>query len=89
MSRPTKRWRVYLIRCTDGSLYCGITTDLKRRVQQHNDGTGSKYTRSRRPVVIVAVSVFMDHSRAATTEAYIKQLPKELKISALLSIKYL
>jgi putative endonuclease len=44
---------VYLVRCADGTLYCGVTTDVARRVAQHNAGTASKYTRSRRPVELV------------------------------------
>ena len=46
-------WWVYLLRCADGSLYTGITTDVERRTAQHNTGTGAKYTRSRGPVVPV------------------------------------
>ncbi len=44
------RWFVYILSCADGTLYCGITTDLARRRKQHNDGKASRYTRSRRPV---------------------------------------
>jgi len=43
-------WTVYLVRCCDGSLYAGVTTDLERRLAQHNAGRGAAYTRSRRPV---------------------------------------
>ena len=43
-------WFVYILECRDGSLYTGITNDIERRLQQHNDGTGARYTRSRRPV---------------------------------------
>ena len=42
-------WLVYILRCVDGSLYTGITKDVKRRCQQHNEGTASRYTRSRLP----------------------------------------
>lgn len=45
-----EHWFVYIVECRDGSLYTGITNDLDRRLQQHNDGTASRYTRSRRPV---------------------------------------
>ncbi|HTK04413.1 MAG TPA: GIY-YIG nuclease family protein [Candidatus Eisenbacteria bacterium] len=47
------RWHVYLVRCADGTLYTGITTDLKRRVAVHNAGKGAKYTRARLPVKLV------------------------------------
>ncbi|MDH4129664.1 MAG: GIY-YIG nuclease family protein, partial [Spirochaetota bacterium] len=43
-------WYVYLLECSDGSLYCGCTNDIKRRVEEHSNGNGSKYTRSRLPV---------------------------------------
>ena len=45
------QWHVYLLTCADGTLYCGITTDLPRRLAEHNAGTASKYTRARLPVV--------------------------------------
>ena len=45
-------WSVYLVRCRDGSLYAGCTTDLDRRIAAHNAGTGAKYTRVRRPVTL-------------------------------------
>ncbi len=45
-------WFVYMVECRDGSLYTGITNDLERRVQQHNEGVASRYTRSRRPVIL-------------------------------------
>jgi predicted GIY-YIG superfamily endonuclease len=47
------KWLVYIVRCADGSLYTGITKDVDRRCQQHNAGTASRYTRSRRPVKLI------------------------------------
>ena len=55
------KWFVYIVRCTDGSLYTGITKDVKRRCQQHNAGTASRYTRSRRPVKIDYQEVHLDY----------------------------
>jgi hypothetical protein len=46
-------WQVYLLRCSDDSLYCGVTTDVDRRLHKHNQGVGSRYTRSRLPVRVV------------------------------------
>ena len=46
-------WYLYILRCADGSLYTGITTDISRRLRQHNNGSAAKYTRCRRPVVLV------------------------------------
>jgi putative endonuclease len=48
-------WSVYLLKCADQSLYCGVTTDLEVRLQKHNQGTASRYTRARRPVTLAAV----------------------------------
>ena len=75
-----KPWTVYLLRCKDGSLYTGITTDLRRRLAQHNDGTGAKYTRSRRPVAIAWKWTRQTESSARKREAAIKQLTREEKL---------
>jgi predicted GIY-YIG superfamily endonuclease len=66
------RWRVYMVRCRDGSLYTGITTDLKARLRKHDAGTGAKYTRSRRPVVLVWSWAAPSGSAARKREAEIK-----------------
>jgi len=70
-----RRWTVYLIRCSDESLYCGITNNLENRLEAHNSGKGAKYTRSRRPVELVAVSPEMTKSDALKLEFRIKQVP--------------
>ena len=72
-------WYVYLLRCSDGSLYCGTTTDLERRLQGHNDGTGSRYTRSRLPVRLVWSSETLSKSAAYKEEYRIKRLTKTAK----------
>lgn len=72
-------WYVYLVRCRDGSLYTGCTTDLARRTAAHNDGTGAKYTRARRPVTLAYAQPCPDHSAALKLEAAIKRLPKAKK----------
>ena len=70
-----------MLRCSDGSLYIGITTDLKRRVDEHNSGDGAKYTRSRTPVSPVYIELGHDQSSALSREAEIKSLSKEKKES--------
>jgi putative endonuclease len=70
-----KRWIVYLIRCDDESLYCGITNNLKNRLIAHNSGRGAKYTKSRRPVELVAASAEMTKSDALKVEYRVKQVP--------------
>ncbi len=76
-------WSVYLLRCADNSLYCGVTTDLAARLQKHNQGTASRYTRSRRPVTLAAFRDNLDKSVAFKLEYRIKQLPADRKITAL------
>jgi len=79
-----RQWVVYLIRCSDESLYCGITNDLKNRLAAHNSGRGAKYTRSRRPVELVGASSEMTQSDALKLEYRVKQLPaakKNLELS--------
>ena len=78
-----KKWVVYLVRCSDKSLYCGISNDYKNRLIEHNSGKGAKYTRSRRPVDLVGISSEMTKSEALKLEYRIKQLPAGKKIAAL------
>ena len=72
---------VYLLRCRDGSLYCGWTTDVPRRLLAHRDGTASRYTRSRRPVDLAAVIEVADRSSALREEARIKRLSRAEKLA--------
>ncbi len=80
-----QQWYVYLLRCADDTLYCGITTDVLRRVQEHNGQKkgGAKYTKSRRPVHICAVAPSENRSEASKLEARIQKLPRGQKIAAL------
>ncbi len=75
-----KKWVVYLLRCADNSLYCGITNDINSRLIDHNSGKGAKYTRSRRPVELVGVGPKMTKSEALKLEYRIKRLPPDKKI---------
>ena len=70
---------VYLLRCADGSLYCGWTTDPERRERQHQAGTASRYTRRRRPVEMVWTHPCSDRSDALREEYRIKQLSRAEK----------
>lgn len=73
-------WVVYLLRCSDGSLYCGITKDVAKRLKKHANGKASKYTRARLPVEIYWTSpVSYDKSGALREEIRIKKLPKHKK----------
>jgi putative endonuclease len=74
-------WQVYILQCADGTLYTGITTDLPRRVGEHNgSGTGAKYTSGRRPVKLVYSKRFKGRSLAAKEESRIKKLPRQKKL---------
>jgi len=76
-------WLVYLVRCGDNSLYCGITNNLEKRIATHNKGRGAKYTRSRLPVVLVVYSRAMSRSGALKLEYKVKQQKKKLKVDYL------
>lgn len=72
---------VYIVQCADNTLYTGITTDLKRRVAEHNSSArGAKYTRSRRPVALLYSEEFTDRATASAAEYHIKKLPRAEKI---------
>lgn len=72
---------MYVLECSDKTLYCGITTDLSRRLSEHNGTTrGAKYTRSRRPVRIVASEIYQTRSSALRAEAAFKRLSRNQKM---------
>lgn len=72
---------VYVLECADGSLYTGYTTDPERRVGEHNDGEGAKYTRGRTPVELVYTERFESRSAAMSREYAIKQLSRVQKVA--------
>lgn len=77
--RGKRNWCVYVLRCSDGSLYTGVTNDMDRRLKMHNAGRGARYTRTRGPVVLVYQENSMTRPRALTRECAIKVLPKRKK----------
>ena len=76
-----KKWYVYIVRCGDGSLYTGITTDVDRRIAEHNhsNSAGARYTRARRPVVLVYQEILASRAAAARREALIKRMSSRRK----------
>lgn len=70
----------YIVECADGSLYCGWTNDLEKRISDHNDGKGAKYTRSRLPVKLVYFEEFDTKEEAMSREWHIKELSREEKL---------
>lgn len=73
----------YIVRCRDSSLYTGWTNDLERRMREHNAGKGAKYTKSRRPVVLVYFEAFETRQEAMSREYAIKRLKREDKLKLL------
>jgi putative endonuclease len=72
-------WFVYLARCSDGSLYCGVARDVAARIAQHDAGKGARYTRGRGPLVTLAVRRCPSHGDALRLELAVKRLPREGK----------
>jgi predicted GIY-YIG superfamily endonuclease len=77
--RGRKEWTVYILRCGDGSLYTGIAKDVQARVNQHREGRGAAYTRSRPPVTLLYQQEGLTHSKALIREAEIKAMPRSKK----------
>lgn len=73
-------WKLYILRCGDGSLYTGITVDVEKRLKAHRTGKGAKYTRGRGPLELVYREDCGDHSAALRRELQIKAMPREEKM---------
>lgn len=71
---------VYIVKCSDGTLYTGYTTNPERRLGEHNRGKASRYTRARRPVELVHLEKLRDRSTALRRESEIKRMKKEEKL---------
>ena len=78
-------WYVYILKCSDGTLYCGITCDVTRRIDEHNGllPGGARYTCSRRPVLLVSSAPFANRSEASRAEYRIKKVHRDKKVSLL------
>ena len=70
----------YIVRCADGTLYTGYTTDIERRLNAHNSGKASKYTRGRLPVELGYLETFDEKNKAMSRECQIKKLPRKDKL---------
>ncbi len=73
------KYYVYIVECTDGTYYTGYTNNLKKRIETHNKGRGSKYVRAKRPVVLVFAREYKYYKNALTAEREIKKLPRKKK----------
>ena len=74
-------WKVYIVKCSDKTFYTGITNNIKLRLETHNLGKGSKYTKSRLPVILVYLETVDDKSNALRREMEIKKLNRSQKIN--------
>ena len=81
-------WYVYIVECNDGTLYTGISNNIGKRIREHNLGIGSKYTRGRRPVKLLAKWDCADKSQASKMEYKIKGLTREGKLTAISNISF-
>jgi putative endonuclease len=72
-------WHLYILRCGDGSLYTGVTTDIERRVREHQEGKAARYTRAHSPVKLVHSEKCGDRSRALSRECAVKSLNRQGK----------
>ena len=76
-----KGWYLYILRCGDGTLYTGITTDVEARLEMHRSGKGAKYTRGRGPLELVYREECENHSQALKRELAVKAMSREEKQS--------
>lgn len=87
-SEKTANFYAYLLRCADGTIYSGYTTDPIRRTALHNSGHGAKYTRSRLPVTLVFTETFATKSEALKREAALKKLTRAQKLLLIDSVNH-
>ena len=71
----------YILECSDGSLYCGWTNNIEKRILAHNEGRGAKYTRGRAPVKLVHLEEFETKEEAMSREFHIKRMSREEKLA--------
>jgi putative endonuclease len=81
VTRSSSRWSIYILRCSDGTLYTGVTNDSARRLAQHGVGAGARYTRSRLPVRLVYEEHVADRAAALRREAAVKRLSRPEKLA--------
>ena len=80
MTSSSEPWFVYIVKCSDGTLYTGISNNVEKRIEKHNKGKGARYTKTRRPVTLFKSWEFPSKSDAMKEEYRIKQLSREEKL---------
>jgi putative endonuclease len=78
-------WVTYLLLCADGTIYCGVTNDMEKRLEAHNRGIASRFTRARLPVTLLATSRSMGKAESFRLESRIKRLSRDRKLAVLTS----
>ncbi len=86
MPRANDPWFVYVARCSDGTLYCGVARNVEERIAKHDAGKGARYTRGRGPLEVKAVQKCKSHGDALRLELAVKRLPREAK-EALIDVR--
>jgi len=81
----SESWLTYLLLCADGKFYCGVTNDIEKRLDAHNRGIASRFTRTRLPVTLLATGRGMGKAQAFRLEYRIKRLPRDKKLAAIKS----
>ena len=81
-------WTCYLVECKDGTYYCGVTTDLDRRMKEHNEGRGARYTRGRNPVKLIVSVQGLSKVAAYQLEARVKKAHRNQKEQLIQSKDY-
>ena len=81
-------WWVYIVKCSDGTFYTGVSNNLKVRIKKHNSGEGAKYTQSRRPVELVYKEKSLDRSRSLKREIEIKKLKRSEKLELINTLNF-
>jgi len=88
LSTRTKPWYLYVLRCSDDTFYTGVTTNINRRLHEHNNTPkGAKYTRSRRPVELIYSLTFSSQSTAQAAEAQFKKMSRKQKSMMIFGMK--
>ena len=77
--KSKETWHLYILQCSDGSFYTGITKDIERRLKEHNQGRASRYTRARRPVRLLYQETCLDRTAALVRECKVKSLSRKAK----------
>ena len=85
----SESWLTYLLLCADGKIYCGVTNDIEKRLDAHNRGIASRFTRARLPVTLLATSRAMGKAETFRLEYRIKRLPKDKKLAAINSEQFM